>query len=55
MAAMRAPKNSPKGSSGQSFVKGEFESIGWGAVLNAEHDLGTDLIRLIAFESVGVG
>lgn len=40
---MRAPKNSAKGSSGQSFVKGQFEELGWGAVLNPEHDLGTDL------------
>jgi len=40
---MRAPENSAKGSSGQSFVKGQFEELGWGAVLNPEHDLGTDL------------
>ncbi len=43
MAAMRAPKNSAKGTSGQSFVKGQFEELGWGAVPNLEHDVGTDL------------
>lgn len=43
MPQMRAPENSAKGSSGQSFVKGQFEELGWGAVLNPEHDLGTDL------------
>jgi len=43
MSAMRAPKNEAKGSSGQSFVKGQFEELGWGAVSNDEHDLGTDL------------
>lgn len=40
---MRAPKNEATGTSGQSFVKGEFEELGWGAVPNPEHDLGTDL------------
>ncbi|WP_392452711.1 DUF4365 domain-containing protein [Corynebacterium dentalis] len=40
---MRAPKNEAIGTAGQSFVKGEFEELGWGAVLNPEHDLGTDL------------
>lgn len=40
---MRAPKNEPLGTSGQSTVKGQFEAIGWGAVANPEHDLGTDL------------
>ncbi|MGW5309730.1 DUF4365 domain-containing protein [Nocardia thailandica] len=40
---MRAPKNEATGTSGQSFVKGEFEELGWGAVANPEHDLGTDL------------
>jgi hypothetical protein len=40
---MRAPRNEATGTSGQSFVKGEFEELGWGAVLNPEHDLGTDL------------
>jgi hypothetical protein len=43
MSRMRAPKNEATGTSGQSFVKGEFEELGWGAVLNPEHDLGTDL------------
>lgn len=40
---MRAPNNEARGTSGQSFVKGEFEELGWGAVLNPEHDLGTDV------------
>lgn len=40
---MRAPKTEATGTSGQSFVKGEFEEMGWGAVPNPEHDLGTDL------------
>lgn len=40
---MRAPKNEATGTSGQSFVKAEFEELGWGAVPNPEHDLGTDL------------
>lgn len=40
---MRAPQNEATGTSGQSFVKGEFEELGWGAVPNPEHDLGTDL------------
>ncbi|WP_203566312.1 DUF4365 domain-containing protein [Aestuariimicrobium ganziense] len=40
---MRAPQNEAAGTSGQSFVKGEFEELGWGAVPNPEHDLGTDL------------
>ncbi|OAN29065.1 hypothetical protein A4X17_05655 [Plantibacter sp. H53] len=43
MAAMRAPKNNAKGTSGQSFVKGQFEELGWGAIPNLEHDVGTDL------------
>jgi len=41
--AMRAPKHSAKGTSGQSFVKGQFEELGWGAISNPEHDVGTDL------------
>lgn len=40
---MRAPENEALGTSGQSFVKAEFEELGWGAVANPEHDLGTDL------------
>lgn len=43
MPHMRAPRNEATGTSGQSFVKGEFEEMGWGAVPNPEHDLGTDL------------
>lgn len=40
---MRAPANAPKGTAGQSYVKGKFEGLGWGANSNFEHDLGTDL------------
>jgi hypothetical protein len=40
---MRAPKNEATGTAGQSFVKGQFENLGWGALVNSEHDLGTDL------------
>lgn len=40
---MRAPQTEAAGTSGQSFAKAEFEQLGWGAVLNVEHDLGTDL------------
>jgi len=43
MSAMRSPENNAKGTSGQSFVKGQFEEIGWGVAPNLEHDLGTDL------------
>lgn len=46
MAPRRAPRNSAKGTSGQSFVKGQFEELGWGAVPNPEHDLGTDLFMM---------
>lgn len=41
--AMRASKNNAKGTSGQSYVKARFEELGWSAVLNPEHDLGTDI------------
>ncbi len=40
---MRAPQNEASGTAGQSFVKGQFEALGWGAVPNPEHDLGTDI------------
>lgn len=40
---VRASANAGKGSAGQSFVKGQFEELDWGANLNVEHDLGTDL------------
>ncbi|MBX3068050.1 MAG: DUF4365 domain-containing protein [Cryobacterium sp.] len=43
MASMRTTENNAKGTSGQSFVKGQFEELGWGAAPNPEHDLGTDL------------
>jgi hypothetical protein len=43
MSGQRAPATEATGTSGQSFVKGEFEELGWGAVPNPEHDLGTDL------------
>lgn len=40
---MRAPGTEATGTSGQSFVKAQFEELGWGANSNFEHDLGTDL------------
>lgn len=40
---MRATENNAKGTSGQSFTKALFEELGWSAVSNPEHDLGTDL------------
>lgn len=43
MSAMRSSENNAKGTSGQSFVKGQFEELGWGVAPNLEHDLGTDL------------
>jgi hypothetical protein len=33
---MRAPKNEATGTAGQSFVKGQFEVIGCGALPNPE-------------------
>ena len=30
---MRAPKNEATGTAGQSFVKGQFENLGWGALV----------------------
>src|SRR5665647_150681 len=41
---MRAPKTEATGTSGQSFVKGHFERLGWGVMPNPEHDLGTDMV-----------
>ncbi|GMV30140.1 MAG: hypothetical protein AMXMBFR59_22650 [Rhodanobacteraceae bacterium] len=41
---MRAPKQESTGTSGLSYVKGDFEAIGWGPVENPSHDLGTDLL-----------
>jgi len=43
---MRATENNAKGTSGQSFVKGLFEELGWGVAPNLEHDLGTDLFLM---------
>lgn len=42
--AMRAPKTEATGTSGQSYVVGHFEKLGWGVMPNPYHDLGTDLI-----------
>ncbi|MBL8299952.1 MAG: DUF4365 domain-containing protein [Rhodanobacteraceae bacterium] len=41
---MRSPKQEPIGTSALSYVKGDFEAIGWGPVENPSHDLGTDLL-----------
>ncbi|WP_158252375.1 DUF4365 domain-containing protein [Cryobacterium sp. Y29] len=46
MTTMRAPKNNAKGTSGQSYVKAQFEEIEWGVAPNPEHDLGTDLLLM---------
>ena len=43
---MRAPRNEATGTSGESEVKAEFERLGWGVMVGAEHDLGTDLLLL---------
>ncbi|AWT26755.1 hypothetical protein Csp1_19870 [Corynebacterium provencense] len=43
MSAMRAPGTEATGTAGQSFVKSQFESLGWGPVPNPEHDVGTDI------------
>jgi hypothetical protein len=40
---MRAGVTTATGTSGQSHIKARFEEFGWAAVLNTEHDLGTDL------------
>lgn len=40
---MRAAKTAATGFAGQSAVKTQFEKLGWAAVSNPEHDLGTDL------------
>lgn len=40
---MRAGVTAATGTSGQSHIKARFEEFGWAAVLNSEHDLGTDL------------
>lgn len=43
MSAMRAPSTEATGTAGQSFVKSQFEALGWGPVPNPEHDVGTDI------------
>ncbi len=40
---MRASPQGQSGPQGQSEVKAEFEALGWGPLVNPEHDLGTDL------------
>ncbi|MGL4832101.1 MAG: DUF4365 domain-containing protein [Propionibacteriaceae bacterium] len=40
---MRAPRNEATGTAGQSEVKAEFETLGWGVATGPEHDTGTDL------------
>ncbi len=40
---VRSPKNSATGTSGESFVRAEFEEMGWGAAdIPGGHDVGTD-------------
>ncbi|MBF6185130.1 MULTISPECIES: DUF4365 domain-containing protein [Nocardia] len=40
---MRANARKKYGAAGESAVKSHFEKLGWGAIPNPEHDLGTDL------------
>jgi hypothetical protein len=40
----RAPRQEATGTAGESETMAEFERLGWGAVINARHDTGTDLI-----------
>ena len=40
---MRAPDNEATGTAGESEVASDFQRLGWGAIENARHDLGTDL------------
>ncbi|GAB79016.1 protein of unknown function [Austwickia chelonae] len=41
---MRAPASEAAGTSGESLVQHKFESMGWAAIPNPKHDLGTDLL-----------
>jgi Domain of unknown function (DUF4365)/HEAT repeats len=43
---MRAPAQEAKGTSGLSMAKANFELLGWGAVENPAHDVGTDLFLM---------
>ena len=40
---MRATEQEGTGTSALSYVRGDFERIGWGPIENPSHDLGTDL------------
>lgn len=42
-ASLRASTTAATGTSGQSALKATFERLGWAAIPNPEHDLGTDL------------
>ncbi|MDN2496602.1 DUF4365 domain-containing protein [Nocardia nova] len=43
---MRTNRNAIAGTAGQTVVKSQFEKLGWGAIANPEHDLGTDLVLM---------
>jgi hypothetical protein len=43
---MRAPAQEATGTSGASMAKANFELLGWGAVENTTHDVGTDLFLM---------
>lgn len=43
---MRAPATEATGTSGASMAKANFERLGWGAVENTTHDVGTDLFLM---------
>jgi hypothetical protein len=43
---MRAPAQEAPGTSGASMAKANFELLGWGAVENTTHDVGTDLFLM---------
>jgi hypothetical protein len=43
---MRAPVQEATGTSGASMAKANFELLGWGAVENTTHDVGTDLFLM---------
>jgi hypothetical protein len=43
---MQAPAQEATGTSGASMAKANFELLGWGAVENTTHDVGTDLFLM---------
>jgi tetratricopeptide (TPR) repeat protein len=47
---MRAPETEAIGTAGASEVAAEFQRLGWGAMENARHDLGTDFFLAVRDE-----